>query len=57
MLHDDDEEGCPGCSFFADHIPRHLEHLESRDTSLVVVAPAGVEKVRGLKERMGWAFP
>ena len=56
MLASDDEEGCVGCSFFADHIP-DLGHLASRDTSFACVAPAPVQKVEIFKKRMGWKFP
>jgi predicted dithiol-disulfide oxidoreductase (DUF899 family) len=56
MLGPDDKEGCVGCSLFADHVP-DLRHLESRETSFVVVAPAPVEKIEAFKGRMGWKFP
>ncbi|KAE8356977.1 hypothetical protein BDV28DRAFT_144644 [Aspergillus coremiiformis] len=56
MLGPDDEKGCVGCSFCMDHIP-DLRHLESRDTSFVAVAPAGVGQIEEYKRRMGWRFP
>jgi predicted dithiol-disulfide oxidoreductase (DUF899 family) len=57
MLHDQDKEGCDGCSFFADNVPSELRHLQSRHTTMAFAAPAGIEKVNAFKERMGWTFP
>ena len=56
MLGPDDEEGCSGCSFLADHIP-NLSHLKHRDTTFVVVSRAPFEKITAFKKRMGWTFP
>jgi predicted dithiol-disulfide oxidoreductase (DUF899 family) len=56
MLAPDQEEGCTGCSFLADHIP-DLSHLLSRDTSFVVVSRAPLDKIEAFKKRMGWTFP
>jgi len=50
------EEGCPGCSYFADNIP-HLSHLHARDTSLVMVSRAPLAKIAPFKRRMGWTVP
>jgi len=50
------EKGCPGCSCFADHIP-HLAHVNTRDTTFVMVSPADQDKIVALKERMGWDVP
>lgn len=47
------EEGCPGCSFIADNMG-HPAHLHARDTSLVMVSRAPVEKIEAYKKRMGW---
>ncbi len=49
-------EGCPGCSFVTDGIP-HLAHLHARDTSLVLVARAPLNKITPFKKRMGWTVP
>ena len=56
MLYNDEQEGCPGCSFVMDNIP-HLSHLNSKETMFAVMAPAPVEKIGSFKERMGWKFP
>jgi predicted dithiol-disulfide oxidoreductase (DUF899 family) len=51
------EEGCPTCSFAADHIGDHLEHLHARDTSLVAISRAPIDKLEAYKRRMGWKIP
>jgi predicted dithiol-disulfide oxidoreductase (DUF899 family) len=56
MMSPDKEEGCPSCSFLADHFP-DLSHLQSRDTSFVVVSRAPLDKIEAFKQRMGWTFP
>src|SRR5262249_31692250 len=50
-------EGCPSCSFLADHFDRMVPHLQARDVSLVAVSRAPVEEIEGFKRRMGWDFP
>jgi len=56
MLGPEDEEGCSGCSFLADNLPSHMEHLNLRDTTLVLVSRAPYSKIKAFKERMGWPF-
>jgi predicted dithiol-disulfide oxidoreductase (DUF899 family) len=48
---------CPGCSFWIDNMPHHLEHLHARDTSLLVICPVPLAEFLPHKERMGWAVP
>jgi predicted dithiol-disulfide oxidoreductase (DUF899 family) len=50
-------EGCPGCSYVADNIPNHLEHLHVRNTTLVLVSRAAMAKITPFKKRMGWNVP
>ena len=50
------DEGCPGCSFVADNIG-NLAHLHARNTTLVLVSRAPVEKIEAYKKRMGWNIP
>lgn len=57
MLGPDDTVGCHGCSFVADNLPSTLGHLNSRDTTLVFVSRAPLEKIEAYKKRMGWKFP
>jgi len=52
------DEGCPSCSAEADEISNGLRaHLHARDTSLVVVSRAPIEKIETYKARRGWTFP
>jgi predicted dithiol-disulfide oxidoreductase (DUF899 family) len=46
--------GCVGCSFLGDHIPLHLSHLNSRDTTFVMVSRAPIDKIEAFQTRMGW---
>lgn len=57
MLSDKDKDPCGGCSFFADNLPNELRHLQHRDTTMAVAAPAAIENVNATRERMGWSFP
>jgi len=49
-------EGCPHCSFWADHYDSVNHHLGHRDTTLVVVSRAPLKEIRPFKKRMGWQF-
>ena len=49
-------EGCPSCSFLADHFDGSLVHLANRDTTLVVVSRAPQDQIEAFKKRMGWRF-
>jgi hypothetical protein len=48
------EDGCPGCTMFADNLP-NLTHLNARDTTLVFVSAGSQEAIRNYRKRMGWA--
>ena len=50
------EEGCPSCSFVADHFDGSLVHLANRDVTLVVVSRAPLAQIEAFKKRMGLAF-
>jgi len=50
-------EGCPGCSFLADHIDGPRLHLQHHDVTLVAVSRAPFAEFQGFKRRMGWKFP
>lgn len=50
-------EGCPSCSFLADHIDGALPHLNARDVTLAVVSRAPLAQIEAFKKRMGWRFP
>jgi len=48
------ENGCPGCTMFADNLP-NLTHLNARDTTLVFVSAGSQDVIRTYRARMGWA--
>ncbi|MEQ9333357.1 DUF899 domain-containing protein [Thalassobaculum sp.] len=49
-------QGCPSCSFMADHIDGMTVHLENRDVSLVAVSRAPLDEIERFRRRMGWRF-
>ena len=51
------KEGCPHCSFWADHYDSVGIHLGQRDTTLVDVSRAPIKEIEAFKKRMGWRFP
>jgi predicted dithiol-disulfide oxidoreductase (DUF899 family) len=53
MFGPNQEEGCDGCSMWVDQLT-HLAHLHARDTTLVLVSRAPMEKLEAFKRRMGW---
>jgi predicted dithiol-disulfide oxidoreductase (DUF899 family) len=50
------EQGCPSCSFLADHIDGALVHLAHRDVTLVAISRAPLPEIEAFKKRMGWRF-
>ncbi|MEP2101613.1 MAG: DUF899 domain-containing protein [Parasphingorhabdus sp.] len=56
MFAPDAEAGCPGCSWVTDAMS-HPAHLHARDTSIVLVSRAPLEKLMQYKQRMGWDLP
>ena len=56
MFAPDWNEGCKSCSFWADGFERMIPHLAARDTTLVAVSRAPLEKLAAFKQRMGWTF-
>ena len=50
------EQGCPSCSFLADHFDGALVHLAARDVRLVAVSRAPIAQIEAFKKRMGWGF-
>ena len=49
-------QGCPSCSFLADHFDGANVHLAQRDVSFVVVSRAPLSEIEAYKKRMGWRF-
>ena len=56
MFGPNQDEGCDGCSMFADQVC-HLAHLHARDTSFALVSRAPSAKIEPYKQRMGWTIP
>jgi len=50
------EQGCPSCSFLADHFDGMTVHLAHRDVTFVVVSRAPYEQIAAFQKRMGWKF-
>jgi predicted dithiol-disulfide oxidoreductase (DUF899 family) len=50
------EQGCPSCSFLADHFDGSLVHLANRDVTLAVISRARLAQIEAFKKRMGWRF-
>jgi predicted dithiol-disulfide oxidoreductase (DUF899 family) len=50
------EQGCPSCSYMADHTDGMTVHLEHRDVSFVAVSRAPLADIERFKQRMGWKF-
>ena len=49
-------EGCPSCSYLADHFDGAIVHLSHRDAAFVVVSRAPLAEIEAYKKRMGWRF-
>ena len=56
MFGPDWEQGCPSCSYLADHIDGANLHLPQRDVTLLAVSRAPLAQIAAFKERMGWRF-
>lgn len=50
------EQGCPSCSFMADHNDGMTMHLEHRDATLVAISRAPIADIERFRLRMGWQF-
>jgi predicted dithiol-disulfide oxidoreductase (DUF899 family) len=50
------EQGCPSCSFMADHADGMTIHLAARDIAFVAVSRAPLADILRFRERMGWKF-
>jgi len=57
MLGPDWIEGCPSCSYLADHFDGMLPHLAERDVSFTAISRAPLAEIEAYKRRMGWRFP
>ncbi len=50
------KEGCPSCSYLADHFDGMTIHLAHRDVTFAVISRAPIEQIEAFKKRMGWRF-
>jgi len=50
------EQGCPSCSFMADHSDGMNVHLAQRDITLVAISRAPLAEIEPFRQRMGWRF-
>ena len=50
------KEGCPSCSYLADHFDGPSIHLANRDATLAVISRAPTAEIEAFKKRMGWKF-
>lgn len=48
--------GCPHCSFWADHFDSVSFHIGQRDTTFAVISRAPWKEIEPFKNRMGWKF-
>ena len=54
---DDENPGCTGCSFVADHFDGVFPHLSGHDVTLVTESIAPLEQLQAYAARMEWRFP
>jgi predicted dithiol-disulfide oxidoreductase (DUF899 family) len=57
MLGPNTPDGCPGCSFGADHWSGAVPHLNAHDVTFVFASRAPIERIEEYRERMGWTVP
>src|SRR5215831_8936322 len=56
MLGPEWAEGCPSCSFLADHFDGAIPHLNARDVTFAVISRAPLSQIQAFQKRMGWKF-
>ena len=49
-------DGCPHCSFWADHYDSVQHHIGQRDTAFAVISRAPWKEIKPFKKRMSWKF-
>ncbi len=57
MFSPDWEKPCKSCSFWADGYNGVGAHLVARDTRLVAISRAPLERLQARASKMGWTFP
>src|SRR5438874_11091529 len=48
------EAGCTVCSSIADTLNPNVPHLAARDTKLMLISRAPLDRIQAYKKRMGW---
>lgn len=56
MFGEGSEQGCPSCSYMADHVDGMLPHLAARDVAFCAISHAPLEAIERFRQRMGWRF-
>jgi predicted dithiol-disulfide oxidoreductase (DUF899 family) len=56
MFGPDWEQGCPSCSYLADHFDGANLHLPHRDVTFLAVSRAPLARIEIFRRRMGWRF-
>ncbi|MCO6390879.1 DUF899 domain-containing protein [Aliihoeflea aestuarii] len=51
------KQGCPSCSYMADHTDGMNLHLANHDVTMVAVSRAPLAEIERFRHRMGWKFP
>lgn len=50
------KQGCPSCSFMADHTDGMNLHLANHDVTMIAVSRAPLAEIERFRRRMGWDF-
>ena len=50
------EQGCPSCSYMADHVAGMQPHLAARDVTFRAVSRAPLAEIERFRRRLGWQF-
>lgn len=50
------KEGCPSCSYLADHFDGATIHLANRDVSFTAISRGPIDQIEAFRKRMGWRF-
>jgi len=50
------EQGCPSCSYMADHTDGMNIHLAQRDVTFIAISRAPLGEIERFRQRMGWGF-
>jgi predicted dithiol-disulfide oxidoreductase (DUF899 family) len=54
---DEQNPGCTGCSFVADHFDGVIPHLNGHDVTVIAESIAPLDGLEAYAARMGWKFP